>query len=146
VKLPGTSSDAGDVRGNSDQGGPMEIWELNLTALCQEDAPRTIRFLTGAVMACGGCVLSRRFDPGDTAAMEFEFARATCVEMYSVLIAAGLELSAQSHRSLAALCQCTRETLESTAGDPVRAELTIRKTGESSRAGPGSSWTPSSLT
>ena len=103
------------------------VWDLNLSALCADDAPRTVRFLTGAVLACGGNVLSRRFDPGDTAAIEFEFLRATCVEMYSLLIAAGLELTAQSHWTLSALCQCTRETLESTAADPVRVELTIRK-------------------
>lgn len=70
-----------------------------------------MRFLTGAVMACGGYVLSRRFDAGESAAIEFEFVRATCVEMYSVLIAAGLDLSAQSHRTMVTLCQCTRETL-----------------------------------
>lgn len=103
------------------------VWDLNLSALCADDAPRTVRFLTGAGLACGGNVLSRRFDPGDTAAIEFEFLRATCVEMYSLLIAAGLELTAQSHWSLATLCQCTRETLESTASDPVRVELTIRR-------------------
>jgi len=103
------------------------VWDLNLSALCADDAPRTVRFLTGAVLACGGNVLSRRFDPGDTAAIEFEFLRATCVEMYSLLIAAGLELTAQSHWTMAALCQCTRETLEHTASDPVRVELTIRR-------------------
>lgn len=104
-----------------------DVWDLNLSALCADDAPRTVRFLTGAVMACGGNVLSRRFDPGDAAAIEFEFLRATCVEMYSLLIAAGLELTAQSHWSMSELCQCTRETLESTASDPVRVELTIRR-------------------
>lgn len=58
--------------------------------------------------------------------MEFEFVRAICVEMYSVLIAAGLDLSVESHLVLASLCQCTRETLETTAGDPVRAQLVIQ--------------------
>jgi hypothetical protein len=101
------------------------VWELNLIALGAEDVPRTIRFLTGAILACGGDVLSRRFDAGGAAAIEFEFVRAICVEMYSVLIATGLELSAESHLALTSLCQCTRETLESTAGDPVRAQLCI---------------------
>ena len=105
--------------------GVRDGWELNLIALCAEDAPRTIRFLTGAIMACGGDVRSRRFDAGGTASIEFEFVRAVCVEMYSVLIAAGLELSAESHLTLASLCQCTRETLESTAGDPVQAQLVV---------------------
>lgn len=121
-------------------------WDLSLTALCSDDTPRTVRFLTGAVMACGGCVLSRRYDPGDRAGIEFEFARATCVEMYSILIAAGLELSAESHRLLATLCQCTRETLEQTAGDPVRVVLAIRRIDANSRCEPNGSFTPRRLT
>jgi hypothetical protein len=107
-------------------------WDLHLIALGAEDTPRTIRFLTGAIMACGGDVLSRRFDGGGTAAIDFEFVRAICVEMYSILIAAGLELSMESHLTLASLCQCTRETLETTAGDLVRAQLII----ESAKAAP----------
>jgi hypothetical protein len=62
--------------------------------------------------------------------------------MYSVLIAAGLELTAQSHLTMAALCQCTRETLEATAGDPVRVELTIRKSAPNPRCEPGGSAAP----
>jgi len=117
-------------------------WELSLNALCADDTARTVRFLTGAVMACGGFVLSRRFDAGETAAIEFEFVRAMCVEMYSVLIAAGLELTAQSHLIMASLCQCTRETLEATAGDPVRVDLTIHKSGAIPRCEPGGSAAP----
>jgi hypothetical protein len=137
LKVPPWLSDAGSVRVLTLPGRPQKGWDLNLSALCSDDAARTVRFLTGAVMACGGCVLSRRFEPGDCAAIEFEFLRATCVEMYSVLIAAGLELSAESHHTLATLCQCTRETLEATAGDPVRAELIIRKDDSASRFQPG---------
>ena len=125
------------MREISDQSGADPGWQLSLAAVSQEDAARTVRFLTGAVMACGGYVLSRRFDAGESASIEFEFVRATCVEMYSILIAAGLELSSQSHRVLATLCQCTRETLERTAGDPVRVELTIRKTDGGARCAPG---------
>lgn len=117
-------------------------WELNLAALCSDDAARTVRFLSGAVMACGGAVLSRRFDAEQTAAIEFEFIRATCVEIYSVLIAAGLELTAQSHMILSTLCQCTRETLEVTASDPVRVELVIRKAAGVLQCEPGGSAAP----
>jgi hypothetical protein len=125
-----------------EQGLGQRGWELSLTAACAEDAARTVRFLTGAVMACGGFVLSRRFDAEQTAAIEFEFVRATCVEMYSVMIAAGLELTAQSHRTMATLCQCTRETLEVTAGDLVRAELVIRRSGVLPHCTPGGSAAP----
>jgi hypothetical protein len=120
-----------------EQSGGAKGWDMNLTAVCEDDAPRTVRFLTGAVMACGGYVLSRRFDAGESAAIEFEFARAICVEIYSILIAAGLELSAPSHSMMTTLCQCTRETLEVTAGDPVRVDLTIRKLGAGVRCDSG---------
>jgi hypothetical protein len=120
-------SDGGSVQTIAEERWGQKGWELNLAALCSDDAARTVRFLTGAVMACGGYVLSRRFDTEQTAAIEFEFIRATCVEMYSVLIAAGLELTAQSHVVMSTLCQCTRETLEMTASDPVRVELVIRR-------------------
>jgi hypothetical protein len=136
------SSDVASVRDIGEQSRGQKGWELNLAAVCDEDAARTVRFLTGAVMACGGFVLSRQFDAGQSATIEFEFVRATCVEMYSVLIAAGLELTAQSHRVMATLCQCTRETLEVTAGDPVRVELIIRKTGLLPRSEPGGSAAP----
>ncbi len=135
-------SDAGSVLDIAEQSGGQKGWELTLTAACTEDAARTVRFLTGAVMACGGYVLSRRFDGGQAAAIEFEFVRATCVEMYSVLIAAGLELTAQSHMVMSSLCQCTRETLEATASDPVRVELTIRKGAGVPRFEPGGSAAP----
>ncbi len=135
-------SDADNVRDIAEPGREQKGWELNLTALCAEDAARTVRFLTGAVMACGGYVLSRRFEAGEAAAIEFEFVRALCVEMYSVLIASGLELTGQSHLIMAGLCQCTRETLEATAGDPVRVELTIRRAGVLPRCAPGGSTAP----
>jgi hypothetical protein len=40
--------------------------------------------------------------------MLFEFERQACVDIYSVLIAAGLELSQQAHIRFTELCQCTR--------------------------------------
>jgi hypothetical protein len=135
-------SDAASVHDLSQSDHPSEGWDLHLAALCADETPRTVRFLSGAVMACGGYVLSRSFDTAGSAAIEFEFVRATCVEMYSVMIAAGLDLSAQSHLAMAALCQCTRETLEATAGDPVRVELTIRKAFPSSHGKPGGSACP----
>lgn len=132
-------SDAGGVDDTTELSHEVrEGWELQLIALGVDDAPRTIRFLTGAIMACGGDVLSRRFDTGGAAAIDFEFIRAICVEMYSILIAAGLDLSMESHLTLASLCQCTRETLETTAGDLVRAHLVIHPTKATPRVEGGS--------
>ncbi len=141
----GRLSDGASVQAITEERWGHKGWEMNLSALCSEDAARTVRFLTGAVMACGGCVLSRRFDADQTAAIEFEFIRATCVEMYSVLIAAGLELTAQSHMILATLCQCTRETLETTASDPVHVELVIRRVDAAPQREPGGSVIPPQL-
>ena len=135
-------SDGRSVQEIAEERWGKKGWELNLAALCSEDAARTVRFLTGAVIACGGYVLSRRFDAEQTAAIEFEFIRAACVEMYSVLIAAGLELTAQSHMILSTLCQCTRETLEMTANDLVRVDLVIRKTEIPGRREPDGSSPP----
>jgi hypothetical protein len=137
-----TSSDGSSVHELAEPNGVRNDWNLSLTALCPDDTPRTVRFLTGAVLACGGNVLSRRVEPGESAAIEFEFVRATCVEMYSILIAAGLQLSAEAHLTLASLCQCTRETLEATAGDPVRVWLSIRRAGTKVRCEPGGACTP----
>ena len=139
------TSDGGSVQAIAEERWGQKGWELNLAALCSDDAARTVRFLTGAVMACGGYVLSRRFDAEQTAAIEFEFIRATCVEMYSVLIAAGLELTAQSHTILSTLCQCTRETLEMTASDPVRVDLVIRRVEGFGSREPGGSAPPSRM-
>jgi hypothetical protein len=40
--------------------------------------------------------------------MLFEFERQACVDIYSVLIASGLELSQNGHIRFTELCQCTR--------------------------------------
>ena len=142
LKVQRTLSDGDGVRDFPEPNGLRNDWNLSLSALCSDDAPRTVRFLTGAVLACGGNVLARRFEPGEAAAIEFEFVRATCVEMYSILIAAGLELSAEAHVHLASLCQCTRETLESTAGDPVRVLLSIRRSGAKAQCESGGACSP----
>jgi hypothetical protein len=135
-------SDGNSVHDFAEPTGVRNDWNLSLAALCSDDSVRTLRFLTGAVLACGGHVLARRFEPGETAAIEFEFVRATCVEMYSILIAAGLELSAEAHLAMASLCQCTRETLEATAGDPVRVVLSVRRSGTKERCEPGGACPP----
>lgn len=101
-------------------------FKLTLSASCEADAARAVRFLTGAVLACGGCVLSRSFEPKECAAIEFHFPRAICFDMYSVLLAAGLELIPQSHNALASLCQCTRANHKAVSTDLVQIDLTIR--------------------
>jgi hypothetical protein len=100
--------------------------ELRVAARC-EDVSQTMRFLTGVVMATQGQVLSRRVSPDGAGEMEFAFPRLACVEIYCVLIAAGLELSGSAHRLLTTLCQCTRERVAEVAGES--AVLIVRLAG-----------------
>jgi len=100
-------------------------WDLTLTAFCAEDQHRAIRFLTGAIITCGGWVLSRTTSGSDSAEISFEFARAVSVEVYSMLIAAGLELSRDAHISMTELCQCTRALIFTCAYDIARIRLVI---------------------
>ena len=58
-----------------------------------EEPSRLVQTLTGAILGCGGWVLSRGANDAGTVSMLFEFERQACVDIYSVMIAAGLELS-----------------------------------------------------
>jgi len=81
--------------------------ELRLISRSEDSPEKTVYFLTGAIMACGGMMLSRRFHSDGSAAIECEFPRSICVEMYGVLLSAELHLSRNSHMKLAELCRCT---------------------------------------
>ena len=83
-------------------------WAMEMKAVSVEEPSRLVQTLTGAILACGGWVLSRGANAGGTVSMLFEFERQACVEIYSVLIAAGLELSQSGHIRFTELCQCTR--------------------------------------
>ena len=99
-------------------------WVLRLTALSPGDPARMVRVLTGALLACGGWVLTRTQEKG-VAALDFEFARAACVEVYAVLIGCGLELSRDSHLRMAELCHCTKNLIETKAFDIARVDLVV---------------------
>jgi hypothetical protein len=103
-------------------------WNLRLTALSADEPERLVRYLTGALLACGGWVLTRTTQGKEAAEVDFEFARAACVDIYSVLVAAGLELSRDSHVQMADLCHCTKNLIESRAFDIARADLVVYRT------------------
>lgn len=83
-------------------------WALEMKAISQVDPSRLVGTLTGAILGCGGWVLSRGASDTGTVSMLFEFERQACVDIYSVLIAAGIELSQSGHLRFTELCQCTR--------------------------------------
>ena len=95
----------------SDAGKAMGIpWALQMKAVSIEEPGRLVQTLTGAILGCGGWVLSRGANDTGTINMLFEFERNACVEIYSLLIAAGLELSQSGHLRFTELCQCTRSS------------------------------------
>jgi hypothetical protein len=100
-------------------------WDLQLTATCADDPQRAMRFLSGAVLSCGGWVLSRSVAGSDTAEINFEFARAASIEVYSMLIATGLELTRDAHIRITELCQCTKDLMATKAFEVARVRLLV---------------------
>jgi hypothetical protein len=83
-------------------------WAMQMKAVSTEDPSRLVQSLTGAILGCGGWVLSRGTNDTGRVNMLFEFERHACVDIYTLLIAAGVELSQIGHFRLTELCQCTR--------------------------------------
>ena len=83
-------------------------WVLQMKAISVEEPSRLVQALTGAILGCGGWVLSRGANDAGLINMLFEFERRDCVDIYSMLVATGVELSQSGHRKFTELCQCTR--------------------------------------
>ena len=83
-------------------------WAMHLEAIALDDPDRLMRSLTGAIVRCGGWILSRATSDSGTMALLFEFERHACMDIYSGLVGAGLELSRNGHLRFTELCQCTR--------------------------------------
>jgi hypothetical protein len=81
---------------------------MQMNAVCMDEPSRLGPVLTGAILGCGGWVLSRGANDAGTVNMLLEFERQACVDVYSVLVATGLELSRSGHIRFTELCQCTR--------------------------------------
>ena len=58
--------------------------------------------------------------------MLFEFERQACVDIYSVLIAAGVELSQNGHIRFTELCQCTRSQQRDCGAEIASIDLEIQ--------------------
>jgi len=106
------ATDTGLVR----QGMPLRTtthasaipWALQMRAVSLEEPGRLLRMVTGAILGCGGWVLSRATSDTGAVNLLFEFERRNCLDIYSVLVAAGVELSQNGHIRFTELFQCTR--------------------------------------
>ncbi len=90
-----------------------------------DEPGRLIQTLTGAILCSGGWVLSRGANDAGMINMLFEFERMHCIDIYTVLIAVGLDLSQLAHLRFTELCQCTRSHHEDCSGEIVSVDLEI---------------------
>lgn len=104
----------------------MLPWAMQMKAVSIEEPSRLVQSLTGAILGCGGWVLSRGANDAGTINMLFEFERQACVDIYSLLIAAGLELSQSGHIRFTELCQCTRSHPKDCAREIASIDLEIQ--------------------
>ncbi len=101
-------------------------WALEMNAISAEDSTNLVETLTGAILGCGGWVLSRGANEDGKVSMLFEFERRACVEIYSILIAAGVELSPAAHIQLTELCQCTCNHPDDCANEIASIDLEVQ--------------------
>jgi hypothetical protein len=112
---------------NQNAGQAMTIpWAMQMKAVSAEQPSRLVQNLTGAILGCGGWVLSRGANDTGAVSMLFEFERRSCVEIYSLLIAAGLELSQNGHVRFTELCQCTRSQQKDCGEEIASVDLEIQ--------------------
>ena len=101
-------------------------WAMQMKAVSCQDPGRLVHTLTGAILGCGGWVLSRGANDSGTVTILFEFERHACLDIYSVLIAAGVELSQNGHIRFTELCQCTRNNQLDCGTEIASIDLEIR--------------------
>ena len=116
-------------------------WALQMRAISREEPSRAVKSLTGAILGCGGWVLSRSASDTGLIDILFEFERHSCLEIYSVLIAVGLELSQGAHVRFTELCQCTRLVRNDCSDEIVSIDLEVQ-TSPISEAGDDSDLPP----
>jgi hypothetical protein len=101
-------------------------WAMQMQAVSLEAPDRLLRSVTDAIVSCGGWVLSRSATDMGVVTLLFEFERAACVDVYSGLIGAGLELSRAGHLRFTELCQCTRSGRQERGAEIASIELEVQ--------------------
>jgi len=101
-------------------------WAMQMKAVATDEPARLVQTLTGAILGCGGWVLCRGANDTGTITMLFEFERQACIDIYSVLIGAGVELSQAGHMRFTELCQCTRNHRRDCSDEIASIDLEIK--------------------
>ncbi len=100
-------------------------WNLMLVATSEREPAPLLETLRNGVTTSGGWVLSQGKVSARCADIDFEFPRARCMEVYSLLVATGVELSQEAHQQLAELCHCTMQLNEGGQSAPARVYLSV---------------------
>ena len=87
---------------------------------------RLVKLVTGAILGCGGWVLSRGANDAGVVSLLFEFERSQCIDMYSALVSSGVELSPNGHLGFTELCRCTRLQVAECGGEIASVDLEIQ--------------------
>jgi hypothetical protein len=104
----------------------MVPWALEIQAISAVEASHLVPALTGAILGCGGWVLTRSMSDSGRVTILFEFERRACVEIYTALIASGVELSRGGHLRMTELCQCTCNHLSECGAEIASIEIEIQ--------------------
>ena len=97
-----------------------------MRAISSEEPGRLVKTVTGAILASGGWMLARSATDSGLIDLLFEFERRSCLEIYSILIASGVELSRTAHHQFTELCQCTILRREGSPNEIVSVDLEIQ--------------------
>jgi hypothetical protein len=101
-------------------------WAIQMRGISMVEPGRLVMTLTSSIIACGGWVLSRSASDSGMLNFLFEFERHACVDIYSVLISAGLDLSQGAHMRFTELCQCTSLVPRNRGREIVSIELEVQ--------------------
>lgn len=130
LHVPPSASDKTDMKQDPSsreliQSGGV-AWALQMRAVSTKEPSRLVQHLTGAILGCGGWVLSRGATDTGMVNMLFEFERQACIDIYSILIATGIELSHNGHVRFTELCQCTQHCPQEFYSDIASIDLEIQ--------------------
>ncbi|HXS75359.1 MAG TPA: hypothetical protein VN753_04215 [Terracidiphilus sp.] len=101
-------------------------WALQMRAISNEEPSRLVKAVTGAILGCGGWMLSRSATDNGLIDMLFEFERRSCLEVYTALVASGLELGRAAHLQFTELCLCTKLTRRDCGEEIVSIDLEVQ--------------------
>lgn len=105
---------------------PQKGWSIQMRAISTEDPVDLLEILSETVLDCGAWVLSQGADDNGVVNILFEFERQACIDVYSAVVATGLELSQSSHIRFTELCQCTVFQSEEYADEVAGIDLEIQ--------------------